>query len=78
MINFTKFLPANKKNSPGGNPPKKKKVDKGCPFYAYQQLQTFRNHVLVREDLISIGKCIVTPETQGELKFIKLPIISEI
>ena len=55
MINFAKFFLANKKNSTGGNPPKKKKVDKGCPFYAYQQLQTFRNHVLVREDLISIG-----------------------
>jgi len=53
-----KFFPANKKNSKGGNPQKKKKVDKGCPFYAYQQLQTFRNHVLVREDLISIGKCM--------------------
>ena len=61
MINFQNFeffFPANKKNSTGGNPPKKKKVDKGCPFYAYQKLQTFRNHALVRADLISIAKCM--------------------
>ena len=65
-----KFFPADKKNSKGGNPQKKKKVDKGCPFYAYQQLQTFRNHVLVREDLISIGikMHISTPEPQGGIK----------
>lgn len=30
------------------NAPKKKKLTKGCPFYAYQQMQKFRDHVLVR------------------------------
>jgi len=36
------------KKANGENAPKKKKIAKGCPFYAYQQLQKFRNHVLVR------------------------------
>ncbi|XP_078369659.1 ATP-dependent DNA helicase DDX11-like isoform X2 [Oculina patagonica] len=49
-----------KKKSSGENAPKKKKLAKGCPFYAYQQLQKFRDHVLVDikdiEQLVSVGE----------------------
>ncbi|KAJ7323127.1 DEAD H (Asp-Glu-Ala-Asp His) box helicase 11 [Desmophyllum pertusum] len=49
-----------KKKPNGENAPKKKKLAKGCPFYTYQQLQKFRNHVLVDikdiEQLVSVGE----------------------
>ncbi|PFX19248.1 putative ATP-dependent RNA helicase DDX11-like protein 8 [Stylophora pistillata] len=49
-----------KKKAVGEKPPKKKKVSNGCPFYMYQQLQKFRDHVLVDvkdiEQLVSVGE----------------------
>jgi len=48
------------KKAKGENAPKKKKLTKGCPFYAYQQMQKFRDHVLVDikdiEQLVSVGE----------------------
>jgi len=41
-----------KKKPDGENAPKKKKIAKGCPFYSYQQLQKFSDHVLVSQHLL--------------------------
>ena len=49
--NFLKkkiFFLTEKKKADGEKTSKKKKVTNGCPFYMYQQLQKFRDHLLVR------------------------------
>ncbi|RMX40284.1 hypothetical protein pdam_00008730, partial [Pocillopora damicornis] len=49
-----------KKKTDGEKASKKKKVTNGCPFYMYQQLQKFRDHLLVDikdiEQLVSVGE----------------------
>ncbi|CAH3126080.1 unnamed protein product [Pocillopora meandrina] len=49
-----------KKKADGEKTSKKKKVTNGCPFYMYQQLQKFRDHLLVDikdiEQLVSVGE----------------------
>lgn len=43
----TVFNSTEKRKSDGESEPKRKKLVKGCPFYSYQHLQKFRDHVLV-------------------------------
>ena len=45
---FKIFFLTEKKKADGEKNSKKKKVTNGCPFYMYQQLQKFRDHLLVR------------------------------
>ena len=47
FLNLFFFL-TEKKKTDGEKASKKKKVTNGCPFYMYQQLQKFRDHLLVR------------------------------
>ncbi|XP_068701537.1 ATP-dependent DNA helicase DDX11-like [Montipora foliosa] len=49
-----------KRTSDGEKAPKRKRLLRGCPYYSYQQLQKFRDHVLVDikdiEQLVLVGE----------------------